>query len=492
MNNILRQTRNLCFKGKFSKTQEFLNPIPNRTPLYRHYPHGIQPNKEPKICDPLSALSHLKSGINSTSTIGDSVFVQGAAATPTILLNALKDTILSRNLRDLKAYHIHLEGETILTSKEMEGTRYHNSGRLRSNSLFTGPNCRKAIADGTADFVPVFLSQIPALFRRQYINLDFALIHVSQPDEHGYVSLGTSVDVALSAVETANVVIALVNKKMPRTFGDGTIHISNIDYVIFIDQDLHLAHDSVPSEEETQIGKYIADNLIEDGSTLQMGIGNVPTAVMTQIKEQRHIGLHSEMISDPVVDLIDVGIVDNSEKSIYRGLTVSSFCVGTKKLFNFIHNNPEIVMLDVSFTNDPFIVAQNPKVVSINSCLEIDLTGQVVSDSIGTRIYSGAGGQVDFVTGAILSRDGLGKSIITLQSQTSKGESKIVPFLKQGAGVITTRSHVHYIVTEYGIADLRGKNLLQRAHALIQIAHPNHRLALEKAAFERFNALPYV
>ncbi|KAF1742084.1 hypothetical protein MXB_510, partial [Myxobolus squamalis] len=250
---------------------------------------------------------------------------------------------------------------------------------------------------------------------------------LSSPDEHGYLSLGTSIDAAVAAVETADVIV---------------------------------------------------------------GIGSVPTAVMTQIKNQRQLGMHSEMISDPVVDLIQAGIIDNSQKSIYKGITVSSFCVGTKKLFNYLNNNPEIVMLDVSYTNDPFIIAQNPKVVAINSCLELDLTGQAVSDSIGPRIYSGVGGQVDFITGANISRDGLGKAILTLQSQTKNGQSKIVPFVKEGAGVTTSRNHVQYIVTEYGIANLRGKTLLQRAYSLIQISHPNHRLALEKAAFDRFKAMP--
>ncbi|KAL7060658.1 hypothetical protein AAHC03_09781 [Spirometra sp. Aus1] len=372
---------------------------------------------------------------------------------------------------------------------------------FRTVSLFTGiflitlwkllgGNCRNALKEGRADYVPVFLHEIPGLFRRNIIPLDIALVNVSPPDKHGFCSIGVSVDVTRSALEVAKVIVAQVNPHVPVCKGDAEIHINNIDYVINGPMPLHEMQKRQSSSAENQIAKLIANELITDGCTLQTGIGSIPDAVLALLAKHKDLGVHTELFSDGLVDLFKTGAVTNAKKKLLPGKIVTSFVIGSKKSFDFSDGNACVEMRDVAWTNNPYNIAQNPKPTAINSCIELDLTGQIVSDSIGTRIYSGFGGQVDFLRGAAISTDGQGLPIIALTSTTSKGESKIVPFLKQGAGVVTTRAHVHYVVTEYGIAYLFGRNLRQRAYHLINIAHPEHRERLEKGAFEVLKCMP--
>ncbi|RCN43544.1 4-hydroxybutyrate coenzyme A transferase [Ancylostoma caninum] len=363
--------------------------------------------------------------------------------------------------------------------------------RIRSNSLFTGANLRKAVNEGIADFNSCFLQEVPMLFRRGAIKLNAAIIHVSPPDQNGYCSLGTSVDTARAAVTNADHIIAMANKHMPRTFGDSVIHSSHIDVLV---EDhtfkLHERHIGKDSEEETKIGQIIAEHLVDNGATLQMGIGAVPDAALAALKNHKDLGIHTEMFSDGVLDLIKCNAITNSKKVIHPGKLVVAFVYGSTKLYNYLHDNPLIEFGDVQWVNDPAIIRQNPKVTAINSAVEIDLTGQVVADSVGKRFLSGFGGQVDFIRGAAIGDDGLGKPIIALPSISKKGQSKIVPYINEGAGVVTSRSHVHYVVTEFGIAQLWGKNMRQRAYELIKIAHPSQRELLEKSAFERMKIMP--
>jgi acyl-CoA hydrolase len=327
---------------------------------------------------------------------------------------------------------------------------------------------------------------VPLLFRREILPIDVALIHVSPPDSHGFCSLGTSVDVSLAGVQMAELVIAQINPKMPRTHGDGLINVRHIDFAVEVSDDLPEVGVMDLSEQELAIGRHCAA-LVDDGATLQMGIGAIPNAVLVALKDHKNLGVHTEMFSDGLIDLIETDVVNNRFKRIHPGKVVSSFVMGTRRLYDFIDDNPEVVLLDVAYVNDPAVIRRNPKVTAINSAIEIDLTGQVCADSIGARIYSGVGGQMDFIRGASLSEGG--KPIIALPSTTGKGESKITPLLKEGAGVVTTRAHVHYVVTEHGAAYLYGKTLRQRAAELIKIAHPDHREELERKAFERFKTL---
>lgn len=445
--------------------------------LYMYSPEPFHPipDREPKWTTAEEAVQVLTSGMK--------VFVHGCAATPLVLLEAAAKHGIAARLRDVEMIHIHTEGPGICVQPEYKGI-------FRSNSLFIGANCRKAVSEGRADFTPIFLGEVPLLFRRKIINLDAALIQVSPPDEHGFCTLGPSVDTARAAIQNARYIIGQVNKFMPRTFGDGVIHVSHFDAMVKADNPLPETHLTEATPVETKIGQLIADNLVQDGATLQMGIGSIPDSVLTKLTNHRDLGIHSEMFSDGIVELVEAGVVTNARKVIQTGKIVGGFAFGTKRLYDFMNNNPFVVMCDISFVNQVAIVAQNPKVTAINSCIEVDLTGQVCADSIGTRMYSGVGGQIDFMRGAALGTDGLGKPILAMPSATSKGESKIVPILKQGAGVVTTRAHVHYMVTEYGIAHLFGKNLRQRAYELIRIAHPDHREALEKAAFDRLKVMP--
>jgi acyl-CoA hydrolase len=340
------------------------------------------------------------------------------------------------------------------------------------------------VNEGRADYIPVFLSEIPELFKQNILPIDVAMVQVSPPDNHGYCSLGVSVDIARSAVNTARHIIALVNPHVPRTHGDGMIHSSRFDSMVYCEDPLYEARfGEKVTDVERKIGALVA-GMIEDRSTLQMGIGSIPDAVLQSLYNHKDLGVHTEMCSDGIIDLFEKDVINNKYKNIHPNKTVTGFALGTRKLYDYVNDNPAFNFLDIDYVNDPHIIRRNDKMVAINSAIEIDITGQVCADSIGTYQFSGVGGQMDFMRGAALSQGG--KPIIALPSRTRKGDSRIVPFLKPGAGVVTTRAHVHYVITEYGIAYLFGKNLRQRARALISIAHPDDREGLEKACYERF------
>ena len=408
---------------------------------------------------------------------GNRVFVQGSAATPIILTAALGD-------RAAELQQVEIVSLTTLGEMNLLKENYRESFYI--NSVFVSANTRAAVNDERGDYIPVFLSEIPRLFDHNILPLDVALIHVSPPDQHGYCSLGVSVDIARSAVRNAKYIIAQVNPHMPRTLGDGFVHVSKIDALVEVNQPLPLVdYSNGVGDTEIKIGQFCA-SIIEDGATLQMGIGAIPDAVMNELSGHKNLGVHTEMFSDGVMKLIQKGIINNSQKKKHRQKTITTFAIGSQELYTFVHDNPEVAFLESDYVNDAYVIAKNPKVAAINSAIEIDITGQVCADTIGTYQYSGVGGQMDFIRGAALSEGG--KPIIALSSTTRKGESKIVPFLKTGADVVTTRAHVHYVVTEYGVAFLFGKNLKQRAYALIDIAHPMHREALEREAFARFGS----
>ncbi|CAA0141561.1 acetyl-CoA hydrolase/transferase family protein [Tenacibaculum maritimum] len=403
------------------------------------------------------------------------VFFQGAAMTPNLLIDNLCERY--SELNNVEIIQIHTHGKT----KYLEAP-YSNAFKLVS--CFVGDNVRKGVNTNNGDYVPIFLSEIHWLFRRNIYPLDVAFIQVSPPDKHGYCSLGVSVDITLPAIQTAKKVIAQINPNVPRTHGDGIIHISKIDYAVEVNTPIYTSGLGVPSDIETKIGKHVAE-LIEDGATLQMGIGNIPNAVLHNLTNHKRLGIHTEMFSDGVLPLIEKGIITGEEKEIKTGKIVTCFAVGSQKLYDFIDDNPLVHFKEAGYTNDTSIIKLNPKVTAINSAIEIDITGQVCADTIGKYQYSGVGGQMDFVRGASLSKGG--KAIIAMPSITAKGISKITPFLKEGAGVTTTRAHVHYVATEYGVVNLFGKSLKQRAKALISIAHPNFREELEKETAKRFS-----
>lgn len=407
----------------------------------------------------------------------DRVFVHGSAATPHLLLNALAKA--SGTLRNVELVAISTLGSMEIANKKYESSFYFNS-------LFVSDNVREAINSERGEYIPIFLSEINRLFEKQILRLDVALVHLSPPDKHGFCSLGTSVDVARSAVLHAKRVIAQINPNMPRTHGDSFIHVNELDALVECNDALpEVIYGNRITEADEAIGKFCA-GLIEDRSTLQMGIGCIPDAVLKNIGHCKDLGIHTEMFSDGVIDLIKNGVVNNKFKKKHPHKTVSSFAIGSRALYDFIDDNPQFQFLEAEYVNDGRIIRSNPKVVAINSALELDLTGQICSDSIGSYHYSGVGGQMDFIRGASLSEQG--KPIIALKSTTKKGDSKIVPFLKQGAGVVTTRAHVHYVITEYGVAYLYGKNLHQRALALTKIAHPDHREHLEQEVIKRFGS----
>ncbi len=406
---------------------------------------------------------------------GDRVFIHGSAATPVHLVKALQN-------RHDEIENIELVSITNLGDINFDKPEYRKS--FFFNSLFVSANTRSIVNSDDGDYVPVFLSQIPQLFRKNILPIDVALIQVSPPDAHGYCSLGTSVDIAKAAVETARVIIAQVNPKMPRTHGDGFLHVKKIHSLVWYETDLpEVDYSSKASEAMISIGKNVA-SLIDDGATLQMGIGSIPDQVLQNLQNHKNLGIHTEMLSDGIIPLLEKGIINNSLKKLNVGRSVTGFMAGTRKLYDFVNDNPTIRVMDIAYVNDTSVIRQNPKATAINSAIEIDLTGQICADSIGTYQYSGIGGQMDFIRGASLSEDG--KPIIALPSVTSKGQSRIVAFLKEGAGVVTTRGHVHWVVTEYGSVNLFGKSLKQRGKALISIAHPDHRESLEKSFYERY------
>ncbi len=405
---------------------------------------------------------------------GDRIFLQGAAMTPNTLINNICERY--EELKDVEIISIHTEGEV-----KYAMAPYKKAFKI--NTCFVGGNVRKAVNTNQGDYIPIFLSEIHLLFRRDILPLDVAVVQVSPPDAHGYCSLGVSVDIALPAVQKAKKVIAQVNPQVPRTHGDGIIHKDKIDLAIEVDEPIHRHPMGEISDLEYKIGHNVAE-LIEDGATLQLGIGNIPNAVLTNLKNHQRLGVHTEMFSDGILELVENGNITGEEKEIKTNKIVTAFAAGSQKLYDFVDDNPLVHFKEAAYTNDTSLIARNPKVTAINSAIEIDLTGQVCADTIGTRQFSGVGGQMDFIRGATISEGG--KPIIAISSVTGKGISKITPILKQGAGVTTTRAHVHYVVTEHGVVNLFGKNLYERAKALVSIAHPDHQEALDRAAFERF------
>lgn len=408
---------------------------------------------------------------------GNRVYIHGGAATPISLINALLQRAGLINNIELVA---------ISTYGAINWDRLEVLKSFYFNSLFVSANVRGWVNGAGGDYVPVFLSEIPALFETGILPIDVAMVQVSPPDKHGYCTLGTSVDATLAAVNSAQKVIALVNPRMPRVLGDGIVHCSCFDAVVHEEPELpEVDYSLLQNDISRAIGEHVA-GLIADGSTLQLGIGAIPDSVLCHLTGHKGLGLHTEMFSDGLIPLVEKGIITNEFKKVERGKLVTSFVLGTRKVYDFVDDNPIVSCKSAAFVNDTSVIRKNPKVVAINSAIEIDFSGQVCADSIGSFQYSGIGGQMDFMRGASLSEGG--KPIIAMPSVTAKGISRIVPFLKEGAGVVTTRGHIHYVVTEYGVVNLYGKNMEQRAKLLISIAHPDHREALERACFERFGS----
>ena len=407
---------------------------------------------------------------------GDSVYIQGSTSIPEVLVQAMTDR--TEELRGVKVYSAFAIGK-----QDAPYAKAELMDSFETNSFFVANCVRKAIKEGVGQAIPAFLGEIPFLFRSGQVPLDVTLLNVSEPDDEGYVSYGISADLAFSAAECSKIIIAQVNKHMPRTFGDSVIHVSKIAALVRGDEPLVELPIAVPNEMERKIGNFIAAE-VPDGATLQIGVGGIPNAVLDALHDHKHLGLHTEAMTDGVVPLIQKGIIDNSLKKLYPGQSLACLALGSRRLYDYLDNNRDVVFRDVAWTNDPQNIRQNPKVMAINSALEIDLTGQICADSIGTTIFSGVGGQHDFMYGGALSEGG--KCFIALPSITSKGISKIVPTLTQGAGVVTTRFQTQYIATEHGIVYLRNKNLAERAKALISIADPSAREMLERAAVERF------
>ena len=403
----------------------------------------------------------------------DRVYLQAAAAVPQELINALTDR--HEELRNVEICHLHIEGETPYADP-----KYRESFHV--NSLFIGPNVRHTIKAGNGTYTPVFLSEVPLLFKRNILPVDVAFIHVSTPDKHGYLSLGVSIEATLAVIENAKHVIALVNEQMPRIHGEGIIHISEIDTFVEINRPIPNFHIPEPTEIDDKIGKYIAE-LIDDRSTLQMGIGSIPNAVLSKLKNHKDLGIHTEMFSDGVIDLILDNVINGNYKKVSPGRAMTTFLAGSQRLYDYVDDNPFVEMRSCDFVNDTSIIKQNPRMVAINSAIQVDVTGQVCADSIGSNMYSGVGGQMDFIRGASLSEGG--KAIIALPSRTHKGVSRIVASLYPGAGVVTTRSHVQYIITEYGVANLYGRSIKDRVKALVNIAHPDDREMIDRQYFEQ-------
>ncbi|GAA3623950.1 acetyl-CoA hydrolase/transferase family protein [Flavivirga jejuensis] len=402
----------------------------------------------------------------------DRIYIQAAASAPQLLMNALTER--HQELRNVEVCHLHVEGDTGYANPEL-------SDSFHVNSFFIGDNVRHTLTAGNGSYTPVFLSELPLLFKRHILPLDVALIHVSVPDKHGYCSLGVSVEATLAAIDNAKIVIAQVNEQMPRIHGDGIIHIAEIDLFVECNEPIPTHVYGTPSAIENKIGDYVA-SLIEDKSTLQMGIGTIPNAVLSRLTNHKDLGLHTEMFSDGVIDLILKNVINGNFKGVNPGRALATFLIGSKRLYDYVDDNPFVEVRASDYVNDVSIIKQNPKMVAINSAIEVDVTGQVCADSIGAKMYSGVGGQMDYIRGASLS-DG-GKAIIALPSITKTGISRIVPSLKLGAGVVTTRAHVHHVVTEYGIANLYGKTIKERVKALVNIAHPDHRESIDKAYYQ--------
>lgn len=428
--------------------------------------NAIMGNKTPKQTTAASAINHINSFQN--------VFVHGGCATPNFLLKELVQH--AERLTSVTLIHLHTHGDADYLKPQF-------GSNFKVLNLFVGANVRPYVDFDRIDYIPCFLSEMPTLFKNKIISLDVSLIQVSPPDKHGYCSLGTSVDVAKAAIANSKLVIAQVNTCVPRTFGDALVSVSDIDYMIEKDEPLTVSNPKALSSIELEIGRNTAE-LIENGSTLQMGIGTIPDAVLSSLGGHTDLGIHSEMWSDGALKLLKSGVINNSKKKIHQGKTVSTFVMGSKNVFDFVDNNPSVILLEANYVNNPTVIAKNDKAISINSAVEIDLTGQVCADSIGHKVISGVGGQIDFMRGSALSNGG--KPIIAMTSRTKHGTSRIVSSLKSGAGVVTTRAHVHYVVTEYGAVNLFGKSIHQRAQALIELAHPDDRYNLEKMFFEDY------
>ncbi|MGB2956977.1 MAG: acetyl-CoA hydrolase/transferase C-terminal domain-containing protein [Anaerolineales bacterium] len=422
-----------------------------------------------KVVAPAEAVKAVKSG--------DRIFLTGNCSVPSTILAALVDRALE--LHDVEICQALTIGSADYVSPEFEG-------HLRVNTMFISHNIRKAVQEGRADFTPVLLSEFPLLFKDKILPLNVAFVHLSIPDQHGYCSFGVEVGLSKSPAESADIIIAEVNEQMPRTLGDSFIHVSALDYIVPVDYPLPELPmgDGNPSDTVKKIAGFIAE-LIPDEATMQMGIGAIPDAVLHYLFDKKDLGIHTELFSDGVIDLVEAGVITNSKKTLHPGKIVAGFILGTQRLYDWVHNNPLIEFLRTEYINDPFVVSQNDRMVAVNSAIEIDLTGQICADSIGTKLYSGVGGQLDFIYGASRSKGGV--PIIALPS-TAKDFSRIVPTLKQGAGVVTTRNHIHYVVTEYGVADLYGKTIRERAQSLINVAHPQFREELTKEA----KALHYI
>ena len=425
------------------------------------------PSAHPKYVTALEAMSGLEDN--------DAIFIQSASAAPQQLIKALVEK--GQHMSNISIYHMHTEGEAPYVNPI-----YKNA--FNTHCFFVSANTRDAVTKGNADYIPVFLSEIPALYRRGIIPVDIALLHVSPPDRHGYCSLGVAVDVSLAVIEKAKYIIAQVNPNMPRSNGGGIVHVSKFHALVSVTDEIPAINLGQPNAIELAIANNVA-SLVEDGATLQMGIGKIPNAVLDKLGNHKRLGIHTEMFSDGIINLVERGVITGELKKTNPHKIVSAFALGSKALYDYIDDNPLFELHDAAYVNDTGTIRLNPKVTAINSAVEIDLTGQVCADSIGAHMYSGVGGQMDFIRGAALSEGG--KPIIALPSTTSKGESKLVSTLKQGAGVVTTRAHVHYVVTEYGVAELYGRNIKQRIRALVDIAHPGHREKLEKEAFELWN-----
>jgi 4-hydroxybutyrate CoA-transferase len=402
---------------------------------------------------------------------GDRIYLHCAAATPSVLLDALVDR--AEELRDVTVVHLHTEGPGPHLAPEM-------AGHFRHRALFIGPNARAAVNEGRADYVPVFLSDVPRLFLSGELPLDVVFVNATVPDAHGFVSLGTSVEAMHAAIRAANTVVVQINRSMPRTLGDSFVHVDDIDLAVEVDVPPYDVPKPKIGDVERRIGEYVAE-LVPDGATLQLGIGAIPAATALALTDKRDLGIHTEMFTDAVVDLVEAGVVTGAAKERNRGKIVTAFLMGTPRLYDFVHDNPMVEMRPVDFTNDTHVIRSFSRMVSINSAIEVDLTGQVVADSIGHSLYSGVGGQMDFIRGAGLATEG--RSVIALPSTAAGGDlSRIVDHLREGAGVVTTRAHVRTVVTEWGVAELFGESLRERATALISIAHPDFRADLRREA----------
>ena len=407
---------------------------------------------------------------------GDHIHLSSVASAPQVLIEALCRRGEAGELKDVRIHHLHTEGPAPYSDPRFNGIFFHQG-------FFIGANVRPSVQSGYSDYIPVFLSETQKLYRCGALRCDVAMIQVCPPDRHGFVSLGTSVDATLAAIECAGTVIAVVNSNVPRAWGQAMIPMDMIDIFVEDNTPLKEARFTAPDEVETAIGRHCAE-LIEDGACLQMGIGAIPNAVLAQLGGHKDLGIHTEMFADGVLELVESGVITGRNKVTDRGKLVSTFLMGSQRVYDFIDDNPMVAMMDVGYTNDPYVIARNPKMTAINSAVQIDLTGQVCADSIGKKFYSGTGGQVDFIYGASLSEGG--KAIIAMPSCTKNGVSKIAPTIMEGAGVVTSRAHVHWVVTEYGAVDLYGRSMEERAKLLISIAHPDHREELDRASFERF------